>query len=130
MVIDGGDWSSSIIIRAIGAADTSNLLFAAGILTTILFLSSFVIFVILAIKSNTIKSFQSQISIFIGIYVVGEVLELNSVQNITRLPSDLGSQIHVAATIIITVVIWSRLFYSGKIIKKLADSGQSANQTD
>ena len=129
MVIDG-DGSSSIIIRAIGAADISNLLFAAGTLTTILFLSSFVIFVILAIKSKTIKSFQSQISIFIGIYVVGEVLELNSVQNITRLPSDLGSQIHVAATIIITVVIWSRLFYSGKIIKKLADPGQSGNQTD
>ena len=128
MVIDGG--GSSSIISAIGAADISNLLFAAGILTTILFLSSFVIFVILAIKSNTIKSFQSQISIFIGVYVVGEVLELNSVQNITRLPSDLGSQMHVAATIIITVVIWSRLFYSGKIIKKLADSGQSANQTD
>ena len=128
MVIDGG--GSSSIIRAIDAADASNLLFAAGILTTILFLSSFVIFVILAIKSNTIKSFQSQISIFIGVYVVGEVLELNSVQNITRLPSDLGSQIHVAATIIITVVIWSRLFYSGKIIKKLADPGQSGNQTD
>jgi hypothetical protein len=128
LVIDGG--GSSSIIRAIDAADTSNLLFAAGILTTILFLSSFVIFVILAIKSNTIKSFQSQISIFIGVYVVGEVLELNSVQNITRLPSDLGSQIHAAATIIITVVLWSRLYYSGKIIKKLADPDQSGNQTD
>ena len=128
MVIDGG--GSSSIISAIGAADISNLLFAAGTVTTILFLSSFVIFVILAIKSRTFKSFQSQISIFIGVYVVGEVLELNSVQNITRLTSDLGSQIHVAATIIITVVLWSRLFYSGKIIKKLADPGQSANQTD
>jgi hypothetical protein len=86
------------------------------------------IFVIVAIKSKTIKSFQSQISIFVGVYVVGEVLELNGIQNVTWLPADLGSQIHVAATLIIAAVLWSRLFYSSRIVKKLVDDDQSANR--
>jgi predicted permease len=81
-----------------------------------------------AIKSKTIRSFQSQISIFVGVYVVGEVLELNGIQAITKLPADTGSQIHVAATIIITAILLSRLFYSGKVVKKLVDHDGSADQ--
>ncbi len=107
---------------------SSNLLFSAGILTTALFFFSLAIFVMLAIKSKTIKSFQSQIAIFVGIYVIGEILELNGVQNLTRLPADLGSQIHVAATLIITTILWSRLFYSVKVVKKLVDKDPSVNQ--
>jgi hypothetical protein len=120
---------STVIIGGIGAVDASHLLFSTGILTTTLFLFSFAIFVILAIKSKTIKSFQSQISIFVGVYVVGEVLELNGIQNVTRMSADLGSQIHVAATLIIAAVLWSRLFYSAKIVKKLVDHDEITNQT-
>jgi hypothetical protein len=110
-------------------AGASNLLLSAGVLTTVLFLFSFGIFIMLAVKSRTIRSFQSQISLFAGVYVAGEILELNVIQTVTRLPADLGSQIHVAATIIITVVLWSRLFSSGKIVKKLVEGEEeSANQ--
>jgi hypothetical protein len=106
---------------ASGSDTTSGLLFSAGILSTSLFLISLVIFVALAIKSGTIRSFQSQISVFVGAYVAGEVLELLGIQNATGLPADLGSQIHVAATIIITLILWSRLVYSGKNVKTLVE---------
>ncbi|HVX02728.1 MAG TPA: hypothetical protein VHA09_06205 [Nitrososphaera sp.] len=35
------------------------------------------------------------------------------------MPADMGSQVHVAATIIIAEVLWSRMFYSGKAVKRL-----------
>lgn len=88
-------------------------------LSTSLFLVSLAIFVALAIKSRTVRSFSSQISVFTGVYVVGEVLELNAVQNATGLSAELGSQVHVAATILITCVMWSRLFVSGRAVKEL-----------
>jgi hypothetical protein len=121
--------STVISTGGISATDGSNLLFSASILTMSLFLFSLAIFVIVAIKSKSIKSFQSQISIFVGVYVVGEILELNGIQNVTWLPVDLGSQIHVAATLIVVTVLWSRLFYSTRIVKKLVDHDESANQT-
>jgi hypothetical protein len=119
---------SAAISDGISAIDASNLLFSAGILTTTLFLFSFAIFIIVTIKSKNIKSFQSQISVFVAVYVIGEVLELNGIQNVTWLPADLGSQMHVAATIIIATVLWSRLFYSTKIVKKLVNHDESTNQ--
>jgi hypothetical protein len=123
--------NGAAVSEGIGAVDASHLLFSAGILTTALFLFSLGIFLMLAIKSKTIKSFQSQISIFVGVYVVGEVLELNGIQSITGLlPAEIGSQIHVTATIIITTILWSRLFYSGRIVKKLVDRDESTNQTE
>jgi hypothetical protein len=115
------------IISGIIIANGPSLIFSASILTSTLFLFSFAILAMLAIKSRTFKSFQSQISIFAGVYVIGEVLELNTVQNLTRLPADLGSQIHVIATIIIAGVFWSRLIYSSRSVKKLVDREQSPN---
>lgn len=112
-----------------GASDASSgMIFSAGILTSALFLFSLGVFVALAIKSKTLKSFQSQISLFVGIYVVGELLELKAIPAVTGLPADMGSQVHVAATIIITVVLWSRLFYSGKAVKRLVDPDGSTEQ--
>src|SRR5690242_17870456 len=96
-------------------------------LSTSLFLVSLAIFVALAMKSRTIKSFSSQVSAFVGIYVIGEVLELNVIQNAAGLPAELGSQVHVAATIIITLVMWSRLLASGRAVKEL-EREQNANK--
>lgn len=124
-----GNYSAgTTIIGGVSVANAPCLLLSASILTTALFLFSFAIFVMLAIKSKTIKSFQSQVSIFAGFYVLGEVLELNWIQINTRLPVDLGSQIHLTATLIIATVLWSRLFYSNRFIKNLVDRDQTADQ--
>jgi hypothetical protein len=110
------------------SVDVFSLLLSAGIVTTAIFLISLGIFVLLAIKSKTVKSFQSQISIFISVYVAGELLELAPIQSITGLPPELGSQIHLGATLVITTIMWSRLFYSNEIVKKLVDPPQEPTQ--
>ena len=117
------------IISWLGLVESPNLLTLSGVLTTALFLFSLGVFLMLAIKSKTVKGFQSQISIFVGVYVLGEILELSTIQTITGLPSEVGSQIHVAATMVITTILWSRLIYSSRIVKKLIEREESTNQT-
>jgi len=109
--------------------DLTGFIFSAGILASVLFIASLLIFVLLAIRgrSRSIKTFQSQISVFIGVYVVGELLELNAIPMFAKLPGDTGSQIHVAATIVLTAILWTRFVYSEKIVKKLVDSGEGSN---
>lgn len=99
-----------------------------SIITSILFLVSLTFFGWLSIKSRSIRTFQFQISLFIGLYVIGELLEIKQVTTLLNIPDALGSQIHVAATIFLTVVIWMRLYYSEKGIKSLADA-PSDNRT-
>lgn len=106
----------------------SEILFSAGVFTSALFLFSLGIFAVLALRSRTLKSFQTQISIFIGIYLAGELLELNTVRSITGLPPDIGSQLHVLATIVVTTILWTRLFYSTRAVRSLVDKHDNSMQ--
>jgi hypothetical protein len=38
------------------------------------------------------------------------------------LPTEIGPQLHVAATVILSTILWVRLFSAGKIVKKLVDN--------
>jgi len=93
-----------------------------SIITSILFLVSLAFFVLLSIKSKSIRTFQFQISLFIGLYVLGEIIEIKELAAFLSIPESLGSQIHVGATIFLTFIIWIRFYYSEKGIKKLVDS--------
>jgi hypothetical protein len=93
-----------------------------SIITSILFLVSLTFFGWLSIKSKSIKTFQSQISLFIGLYVIGELLEIKQISTLLSIPDGLGSQIHVVATIFLTIIVWMRLYYSEKGIKNLTDA--------
>lgn len=93
-----------------------------SIITSILFLVSLTIFGWSSIKSRSIKNFQFQISVFIGMYVIGELFEIKQISALLSLPDGIGSQIHVVATIFLTIVIWMRLYYSEKGIKALKDT--------
>lgn len=107
---------------------STDLVFFAGLLTSGLFLASLGIFVALAAKSRNLKSFPTQISVFIGIYVAGELAELSPVQAATGLPPEAGSELHVLATIFLTTVLWSRLVLSNRATRHLADRYDSAVQ--
>jgi len=89
-----------------------------SIITSILFLVSLAFFVLLSIKST----FQFQISLFIGLYVLGEIIEIKELAAFLSIPESLGSQIHVGATIFLTFIIWIRFYYSEKGIKNLVDN--------
>jgi hypothetical protein len=78
--------------------------------------------VLLAIKSKSIRTFQLQISLFIGLYVLGEIIEIKELATSLSIPESLGSQIHVGAIIFLTSIIWIRLYYSEKSIKNLVDT--------
>ncbi|HEX6560789.1 MAG TPA: hypothetical protein VF016_02055 [Nitrososphaera sp.] len=107
---------------SMGDVDATDLLFSASMLTTILFLSSLAVFALVAIKTKSIKNFQSQIAVFAGVYALGEVLELHGMPMFANLPAEIGPQLHVAATVILSTILWVRLFSAGKIVKKLVDN--------
>ena len=98
-----------------------------SIITSILFSISLIFFGWSSIKSRSIKNFQFLIALFIGLYIIGELFEIKQISTFLSLPDGLGSQIHVGATIFLTVVIWMRLYYSQKSIKSLEDTPRDGN---
>ncbi len=91
-------------------------------ITFILSLIPLIIFVWLAVRSKNIKSFQFQISIFIAVYILGELIENNRITIFSTLPPNLGSQIHVGSAIFFTVMMWFRFYYAEKRGKKMIES--------
>ena len=98
-----------------------------SIITSILFSISLIFFGWSSIKSRSIKNFQFLISLFIGLYIIGELFEIKQLSTFLGLPDGLGSQIHAGATIFLTIVIWMRLYYSQKSIKSLEDTPRDGN---
>jgi D-alanyl-lipoteichoic acid acyltransferase DltB (MBOAT superfamily) len=93
-----------------------------SIITSILFSISLIIFGWSSIKSRSIKNFQFLISLFIGLYIIGELFEIKEISTLLSLPDGLGSQIHAGATIFLTIVIWTRLYNSQRSIKSLENT--------
>jgi uncharacterized membrane protein YgcG len=102
---------------------TSDFLHSMSDITFILSLIPLIIFVWLAIRSKSIKVFQFQISIFIAVYILGEIIENNRIAIFSTLPPDIGSQIHVGSAIFFTIMIWFRFYYAEKRGKKMIESG-------
>jgi hypothetical protein len=92
-------------------------------ITFILSLIPLLIFVWLTLRSKSIKAFQFQISIFIAVYILGEIIENNRIAIFSALPPDIGSQIHVGSAIFFTIMIWFRFYYAEKRGKKMVESG-------
>ncbi len=91
-------------------------------ITFYLSLISLIIFVLLAIRSKSIKTFQFQISIFIAVYIFGELIENNRITLFSTLPPNLGSQIHISAAIFFTIMMWFRFYYAEKRGKKIIEN--------
>ena len=93
-------------------------------LTLLLLFSSLIIFALLAVKSKTIRGFQFQISVFIAIMVVGELVELLSNNGLLKMPSafeGLGFLIHVGSMIFFSLMIWLRYYSSKRSGKKMIE---------
>ncbi len=100
----------------------SYLLNSIGDITFILSLIPLIIFVWLAIRSKSIKAFQFQISIFIAVYILGQIIEHNRIHLFSSLPPDIGQQIHVGSAIFFTIMMWFRFYNSEKRGKKMIES--------
>jgi hypothetical protein len=109
----------------------ADFLHSMGDITLIISLVPFIIFVWLAIRSKSIKAFQLQISIFIAVYILGEIIENSRIAIFSILPPDIGSQIHVGSAIFFTIMIWFRFYYAEKRGKKMIESGiDNGNSSD
>jgi len=102
---------------------TSYFLHSMSDITLILSFIPLIIFVWLALRSKSIKAFQFQISIFIAVYILGEIIENNRIAIFSTLPPNIGSQIHVGSAIFFTIMMWFRFYYAEKRGKKMIESG-------
>src|SRR6188472_3946333 len=102
--------------------NNTDFLHSMSDITLILSLVPLVIFVWLAVRSKSIKAFQFQISIFMAVYILGEIIENNRIAIFSVLPPDIGPQIHVGSAIFFTIMIWFRFYYAEKRGKKMIES--------
>jgi bacteriorhodopsin len=84
------------------------------------------IFAWLTTRSRNIKSFQFQISIFILIWMTGEIVDLLGEEGVVELfsTSEIGMYVHVLAMAMFSAMLWIRFYLSGKSGKRIADALQ------
>ena len=99
------------------------LLFMNNI-TIILLLIALAIFVWQAARSKSIRSFQFQISIFLVIWILGEIvgsLEDNGIIVFPALQGNIGLEIHVVSMVLFGLMLWLRFYYSERNGKKMIE---------
>ena len=86
------------------------------------------IFAWLAIRSRNIKSFQFQISIFILIWMTGEIVDLLGEEGVVELFSinEIGVYVHVLAMAMFSAMLWIRFYLSERSGKRIADTLQES----
>jgi hypothetical protein len=84
-------------------------------ITPILLIVALGIFIRLAIISKSVRTFQFQISVFIIIWILGEIagiLQNSGILNLSSLQSDIGLEIHVISMVFLSMMLWLRYYYS------------------
>lgn len=79
-----------------------------------LLVASLGIFGVTALKSKSTRSFQFQLSVFIVIWIAGEIVDLLVSNNFVTIGGfeHLGMQIHLAAMVLFCIMLWLRFYYS------------------
>jgi len=99
-------------------------------ITIILLLGALGIFGWMAARSKNIRSFQFQLSIFIIIWIVGDLVSIlhdNAIVGFSTLQNDLGSGIHVVSMVFFSMMLWLRYYYSERSNKKMIEDLQSSD---
>jgi hypothetical protein len=94
-------------------------------LTFILLLACLALFSYLAFRSKNVRSFQFQISIFVLIWIIGELANVLLNNGIISLPSwleEIGYEIHLGSMIFFGVFLYARYYYSTKRGKELIEN--------
>src|SRR5919201_6480305 len=100
------------------------LFFSFGSLTLILLVIALGIFVWLTARSRNIKTFQFQISVFILIWITGEIVDLLGEEGVVQLFSttEISRYVHVLAMAMFSAMLWIRFYLSQKSGKRIADA--------
>lgn len=101
--------------------DSSSLLYSSGLTTLVILFTSLAIFGWLAVRYRSIRSFEFQISIFVMVYIVGEIIEdYNKTPFFSAFPY-IGSQIHLVAAVFLSIILWIRLYSARESGRKVVD---------
>jgi hypothetical protein len=79
-------------------------------LTLIILFMVLAVFGWLAIRYRNIKRFEFQMSIFIMVYVLGEILEDYKIPSLSTSLPYVGSQIHIVSVVFLATILWPRLY--------------------
>jgi hypothetical protein len=117
-----------VVAVAIGAENNDTLPVLMNSITIILLLVALGIFVWLATRSKNIRTFQFQISIFIVIWIMGDMISVLHDNGIAVFPSilqgggvEIGSGIHVASMAFFSLMLWLRYYYSERSGQKMVE---------
>ncbi|MDQ6669080.1 MAG: hypothetical protein M3Y53_12775 [Thermoproteota archaeon] len=94
--------------------------YATGLTLVILF-TSLAIFGWLAVRYRNIRSFEFQISVFIIVYIVGEILENYKIPPLSTAFPYVGSQIHIVSAVFLAIILWLRLYNVRRSGRKMID---------
>jgi hypothetical protein len=98
------------------------LLFLEKIMPLLL-LISLALFSWSAISAKSLRKFQFQMSIFIIIWIVGEIVRFLHEENIFTLfgMHDLGTVLHTIAMVFFALMLWIRFYYSRRSGKMMIE---------
>ncbi|MDQ3872729.1 MAG: hypothetical protein M3258_03850 [Thermoproteota archaeon] len=98
-----------------------------GSLTLVLLVIALGIFVWLTVSfRKNVKTFQFQISVFILIWIIGEILDLLGEEGVVKIFStnDISIYVHTLAMAMFSAMLWIRFYISEKSGKNIADALQ------
>jgi hypothetical protein len=93
-------------------------------ITLILLLATLYAFVLLAARSKDIRSFHFQISIFIIIWVSGQIIDIlqeSGIIVLSPLQGDIGLEIHVISLVFLSIMLWVRFYYSERSMRRIIE---------
>jgi bacteriorhodopsin len=102
-------------------------------ITLVLLLLSLTIFLWIAIRSKkNIRSFQFQTSVFLVIWILGEIVNLLKDNGIgitvfSSLSENVGLEIHLISMVFFSAMLWLRYYYSRKSGKQIINGIDSSS---
>jgi hypothetical protein len=121
----GGSGSGDDVGAGAGVRSGNSLLLVMNSVTVGFLSGALGIFVWLAAKCKNIGSFQFQISIFIIIWILGDIISILENNRIIvfslALQGNVGSIIHVVSMGFFSMVLWLRYYYSERRGKKMVE---------
>jgi membrane associated rhomboid family serine protease len=94
-------------------------------LTFFLLLACIALFGYLTFRSKNVRSFQFQISIFVLIWILGELANVLLYNGIISLPmslQEIGYEIHLGSMIFFGIFLYARYYYSRKRGRELIEN--------
>jgi hypothetical protein len=102
----------------------------SSILTIIVLLATIAIFGFLTARYRNIRRFEFQLSIFILLYIIGEIFEVYKFPILSTSLPYIGPQFHITAALFLAIMLWLRLYSGRRNEYKMIDKFESVEQDD